>query len=96
MRLSSGIYRKVDKLGRITVPKEMRDSMGIIDKTSYLEIVKIDNEEILLRKANFKASLHMDDKNIGYYKCICGNRIELDQKNKFIYCPICGNRFIWD
>lgn len=93
---SSGIYRKTDMLGRITIPKEMRDSMGIVDKKSYLEIIKISNDEILLKKTNLKANIYLDDENIGYYKCICGNKIGLDKKNKYIYCPRCGNKFIWD
>lgn len=96
MRISSGLYRKTDRLGRITIPKEIRDSMGIVDDTSYLEIIKVNSDEIVLRKASFKAVLHMNDKDVAYYKCLCGNRIELSQKNEFIYCPKCGNRFIWD
>ena len=44
----SGIVRKVDPLGRIVIPKEIRKVMSINEGDS-LEIVK-DNNGILLRK----------------------------------------------
>ncbi|AWK51098.1 AbrB family transcriptional regulator [Clostridium beijerinckii] len=44
----SGIVRKVDPLGRIVIPKEIRKVMSI-NEGDPLEIVK-ENNEILLRK----------------------------------------------
>ncbi|AWK52797.1 AbrB family transcriptional regulator [Clostridium beijerinckii] len=44
----SGIVRKVDPLGRIVIPKEIRKVMSI-NEGDALEIVK-DNNGILLRK----------------------------------------------
>jgi len=44
----SGIVRKVDPLGRIVIPKEIRDVMSI-NEGDPIEIVK-DNDGILLRK----------------------------------------------
>ena len=44
----SGIIRKVDPLGRIVIPKEIRDVMGINEGDS-IEVVK-DNNLIFLRK----------------------------------------------
>jgi len=44
----SGIVRKVDPLGRIVIPKEIRDVMSI-NEGDPIEIVK-DNNGILLRK----------------------------------------------
>ena len=45
---STGIVRKVDELGRIVIPIELRRTMGIDEKDS-LEIY-IDEEKIILKK----------------------------------------------
>lgn len=45
---SSGIVRKLDPLGRIVIPKEIRKVLGINDGDS-LEIAKVDNE-VVVRK----------------------------------------------
>lgn len=45
---STGIVRKVDELGRIVIPMELRRTLGINEKDP-VEIF-IDGEEIILRK----------------------------------------------
>lgn len=45
---STGIVRRVDELGRIVLPKELRDTMGIPEKTP-LEIC-VNGDDIILRK----------------------------------------------
>ena len=45
---SSGIVRKLDPLGRIVIPAEIRKVLGINDGDS-LEIAKVDNE-VVVRK----------------------------------------------
>jgi transcriptional pleiotropic regulator of transition state genes len=45
---ATGIVRKVDELGRVVIPKELRDTLGIGVK-SPLEIF-VDNENIILKK----------------------------------------------
>ena len=45
---STGIVRKVDELGRIVLPSELRRTMGIEERDS-LEIF-IDNDKIILKK----------------------------------------------
>jgi len=45
---STGIVRKVDELGRIVIPIELRRTMGI-DEKDALEIY-IDEEKIILKK----------------------------------------------
>jgi transcriptional pleiotropic regulator of transition state genes len=45
---ASGIVRKLDPLGRIVIPKEIRKVLGINDGDS-LEIAKVDNE-VVVRK----------------------------------------------
>lgn len=45
---ATGIVRKVDELGRVVIPKELRDTLGIGIK-SALEIF-VDNESIILTR----------------------------------------------
>jgi transcriptional pleiotropic regulator of transition state genes len=45
---STGVVRKVDELGRIVIPIELRRTLGIEEKDS-LEIY-VDNEKIILKK----------------------------------------------
>ncbi|KEK22064.1 AbrB/MazE/SpoVT family DNA-binding domain-containing protein [Bacillus gaemokensis] len=45
---STGITRRVDELGRVVIPKELRDTLGIKEKTP-LEIF-VEDEKIILQK----------------------------------------------
>ncbi|WJE54299.1 AbrB/MazE/SpoVT family DNA-binding domain-containing protein [Bacillus cereus] len=45
---STGIVRKVDELGRVVIPVEMRRTLGVVEGTS-MEF-HIDNQDIVLRK----------------------------------------------
>ena len=45
---STGIVRKVDELGRVVIPKELRRTLDIGEKNS-LEIY-VDGEQIILKK----------------------------------------------
>lgn len=45
---STGIVRRVDELGRIVLPKELRDTMGIPEKTPLA--IFVDGDDIILRK----------------------------------------------
>ncbi|MCI8361070.1 MAG: AbrB/MazE/SpoVT family DNA-binding domain-containing protein [Clostridiales bacterium] len=46
---SIGILRKVDELGRIVIPKELRKKFGITDNVDYFEI-SVEGDTILLKK----------------------------------------------
>ena len=48
MKLSTGIIRRVDELGRIVIPKEMRKELGI-DQKDPIEIY-VDDSSIILKK----------------------------------------------
>ena len=50
---STGIVRKVDELGRVVIPIELRRTLGIAEKDA-LEIY-VDDERIVLKK--YKASM---------------------------------------
>lgn len=45
---STGIVRRVDELGRVVIPKELRRTLGIEEKDT-LEIY-VDNDKIVLKK----------------------------------------------
>ena len=70
MMKSTGVVRKVDELGRIVIPIELRRTMGIEEKDA-LEIY-VDNEKIILRKyepacifcGNAEEALNYKGKNI--------------------------------
>ncbi|MBQ6698900.1 MAG: hypothetical protein IJN09_07635 [Oscillospiraceae bacterium] len=51
-----GIIRKTDKLGRIVIPKEIRDFFDI-DICEPVEILATENG-VLIRKANYKPVNH--------------------------------------
>lgn len=63
---ASGIVRKVDPIGRIVIPKEIRDVMSI-NEGDPLEIVK-DNNQILLRKYHIGCIFCGSDKSIIEFK----------------------------
>lgn len=44
---ATGIARRVDQLGRIVLPKELRDMYGIQEKKTVMEIYTEDNKIIL-------------------------------------------------
>ena len=52
---ATGVVRRIDDLGRIVIPKEIRKSLKIRDGES-LEIF-VDNEEITLKKFSSSADL---------------------------------------
>ena len=76
----SGIVRKVDDLGRVVSPKELRDTMGFKRKTT-LEIFEEDNK-IILRKYD--------------PACVFCEEIKKENflfKNKMV-CPDCVKKLI--
>lgn len=63
---STGIVRKVDELGRIVIPKELRKTL-MIEEGDSLEIY-VDGEQIILKKYE-RACVFCDDaKDLINYK----------------------------
>ncbi|MDW2800508.1 AbrB/MazE/SpoVT family DNA-binding domain-containing protein [Clostridium boliviensis] len=56
------VIRKIDHLGRLVLPKDIRNSMGLADGSS-LEILATD-EGILLKKYSAELSLISDIENL--------------------------------
>lgn len=63
---SIGIVRRVDELGRVVIPKELRDKFGIKVKDS-LEIY-VDGPSIILKKYDPNCIFCGDTKNLVRYK----------------------------
>ena len=62
---STGVVRKIDELGRIVIPIELRRTMGIDDKDS-LEIL-IEGEKIVLQKYSPGCIFCGDVSEVRYY-----------------------------
>ena len=70
---STGIVRKVDELGRIVLPIELRRTLDIAEKDA-IEIY-VDGESIILKKYEPACIFCGDAKDVVTYKGrnICGN-----------------------
>lgn len=76
---NTGIVRKVDELGRVVIPKELRTTLGIAERDP-LEIY-VEGHKIILQK--YQAScLFCGEKTETTYmdKCICESCIEKIKK----------------
>ncbi len=73
---STGVVRKVDELGRIVLPKELRTVLGINEKDS-IEIFT-DNDKIILQKYQPACTFCSNANNIIYFggKRVCADCIE--------------------
>lgn len=79
MNKSTNIVRKVDELGRIVLPIEMRKALGIEDKDGLEIILDMESGQIILQKANRMCIKCKSPKNLKEVKpgCyICNNCIE--------------------
>ena len=79
MSKSLGIVRKVDCLGRIVIPKELRTTMNIVEDETVLEISS-DGEKIVLSK--YTPGCHC-----------CGNMDNLVEVMGLKICPDCLKEF---
>lgn len=71
---ASGIIRKVDPLGRVVIPKEMRKVLDI-NEGDTIEIVKVDNDVVLRKYSK---------------GCIfCGNDKDIKEFRNIIVCDGC-------
>jgi len=68
---STGIVRRVDELGRVVIPIELRNKFGIYEKDP-IEIF-VDGSSIVLKKMNSSCTFCGSDKNLIPYadKLIC-------------------------
>lgn len=82
---STGITRRIDDLGRIVIPKEIRKNLKI-KENEILEIF-IDNEEIILKKFSSFSDMEKILFNFAetLYK-MTGNNIFITDRDKIIAC----------
>lgn len=88
---STGMIRKVDELGRIVIPKEIRNSLEIYERDS-MEIF-IDGHSIVLKKFEENCIFCGNNKNLISFnnKLLCNKclkQLQLNQYNEFIKSPI--------
>lgn len=80
---STGIVRKVDELGRVVIPIELRRTLGIEEKDA-LEIY-VDNEKIILKRYEPACVFCGDASNVQHYrgKLVCRHcAAEMFQKSQ--------------
>lgn len=71
----TGIIREVDELGRLVIPKELRDNLDLHQK-SRVEIYVVNQEDIIIQKI--------------YNNCfVCGSTTELYNVNSKCICADC-------
>ena len=80
---SSGITRRIDELGRIVIPKEMRYNLGIRDG-ELLEII-VNNNTLVIKKFSQMESI----KDIGNNVCniigdICNVEVMISDREKIV------------
>ena len=91
---STGIVRKVDELGRIVLPIELRRTLDIAEKDS-IEIY-VDGSSIILKKYEPTCVFCGDAKNITVYKGknICANCLKGAQEGVRISKRSAGKRWL--
>lgn len=72
---ATGITRKVDSLGRVVIPKELRNNLGIEDDRDCFEIF-VDDDSIILKK--YQPSC-----------CICGGFDGITNYKNNLFCRNC-------
>ncbi len=80
---STGIVRRIDELGRIVIPKEIRKNLKIKDN-DFLEVY-IDQNDIILKKFSNMNEMEKNFNNyINILKNITGNNIIITDKEKIV------------
>lgn len=82
MKKTIGIVRRIDDLGRVVLPKELRKSLGI-DIGTPLEI-SMNGSKIILEKYKYKKCNECGqllDENANYCSN-CGERVEESESNR--------------
>lgn len=83
---STGIVRRIDDLGRIVIPKEIRKTLKIKENES-LEVF-INNDEIILKKfSNMNEMEKIFNDYISILKDLTGNNIIVTDREKIVSCP---------
>ena len=63
---STGIFRRIDSLGRFVLPKELRKSLDI-NQNDYLQIF-LEGDSIILRKSQVRCIICGETENLAEYR----------------------------
>ena len=75
---STGIVRKVDELGRVVIPIELRRTLGIAEKDA-LEIY-VDDEKIILKKYKPNMTCHITGEVSDQNLALAGGKLVLSRE----------------
>ncbi len=76
-----GIVRRVDQLGRIVIPKELRSIMSITENETELEIFTEANGQIIMQKYEPGCAF-------------CGEMADLKKVGNKLICPECMKKMV--
>jgi transcriptional pleiotropic regulator of transition state genes len=76
---TKGIIRRIDNLGRLVVPIQMRERLGI--RAGELVEVDLDAEEIKIRPVRIRCQ-------------ICGTYEKLVEQQRIVLCKDCIQKFL--
>ncbi|MDY0943896.1 AbrB/MazE/SpoVT family DNA-binding domain-containing protein [Priestia megaterium] len=79
-----GIVRKVDELGRIVIPKEIRKILGIEDSKTHLEIFTED-DTIIFQKYRVGRACSVTNKVTIQNKAYTGNVVLIPEGKKTLF-----------
>lgn len=82
---STGITRRIDELGRVVIPKEIRKNLKIKDG-EMLEIYTLNDQIILKKYSNMDELTEVFEKYVDLVNKITGNYLFITDKNKIISC----------
>ena len=80
--VDEGVVRRLDELGRVVIPKEMRKLLNV-EKKDLVRIIK-QNNSIIIKKYSMSCMICGETKNIKEYKgiCLCSRCIEQIRKSQ--------------
>ncbi|PKR82949.1 AbrB/MazE/SpoVT family DNA-binding domain-containing protein [Heyndrickxia camelliae] len=88
---STGIVRKVDELGRVVIPIELRRTLGIAEKDA-LEIY-VDDEKIILKKYKPSMTCHITGEVSDSNVQLAGGKLVLSREGAEILLQEIQNAF---
>ncbi|MET3700047.1 AbrB family transcriptional regulator [Bacillus oleivorans] len=88
---STGIVRKVDELGRVVIPIELRRTLGIAEKDA-LEIY-VDDEKIILKKYKPNMTCHITGEVSDHNIALAGGKLVLSREGAEMLINEIQNQF---
>lgn len=89
---NSGLTRRIDELGRIVIPKEIRRMLAIRDGEN-LEII-VEDDKIIIKKYHYIQNItELGKRLINIYKSISENEILITDREKVVVCS-CNKNLI--